>query len=272
MKQKHYKKINIFFLICLCLWHSDSFTQNLKIEAGKSAAMSNTSVTMTDIWSVYNNQAGLGYLTNISAGIFHQSGFVKQQNLQGIGFAFPTKTGTIAASYSYFGFSQYNEMQAGLAFGRSFTRYFAAGLQLNYLSTRIADNYGSSNTVHFEVGVLSQPIENLFIGAHVYNPSRSKIGDEVIPTIFKLGAGYLFSDKVYFGIETEKDLKHDAVFKSGLHYQLIEYVSLQTGISTNPTRYSFGVGFHFTNIHAHVGFLRHQTLGFTPSFTLGYGF
>lgn len=268
----HFMNIKFLFLFSLFCWMSESQAQNINIEAGKSAAMSNTSLTMTDIWSVYHNQAGLGYLTDISVGAFHQSGFIKQQNTQGVGFAFPTKTGTISASYSYFGFSQYNEMQAGLAFGRSFTRYFAAGLQINYLSTRIADNYGSSNTVNFEVGILSQPIENLFIGAHVYNPSRSKMNKETIPTIFKLGAGYLFSKKVFLGIETEKDLKHDAIFKAGLNYQLIDYVSLQAGVSTNPTRYSFGIGFHYININAHVGFLKHQTLGFTPSFTIGYGF
>ena len=266
------KKFIYLLVIQLFLFPSHSFSQNIKIEAGKSAAMSNASVAATNIWSVYNNQAGLGYLSNITLGVFHQSGFIKQQNTQGISFAFPTKTGTIGASYSYFGFSQYNEMQAGLAFGRSFTRYFAAGVQINYLSTQIADNYGSSKAVNFEVGILSQPVKGLFIGAHVYNPARSKMKNEPIPTIFKLGAGYQFSEKVFLGIETEKDFEHDAIFKAGLNYQMINYVSLQAGISTNPTRYSFGIGFHYISINAHVGFLKHQTLGFKPSFTLSYGF
>lgn len=242
------------------------------MRAGKSAAMANTSVTISDIWSIYNNQAGLGFLENVSVGAFHQSGFIKEQNLQGIAFALPTKTGTIGASYSYYGFSQYNEMQAGLAFGRTFSKYFAVGVQMNYIHTQVAGNYGSVNSVNFEIGILSQPIENFFIGAHVYNPSRSKMGDETIPTIFSIGTSYLFSDKVMFGIETEMDLDHETTFKAGLDYRLIEYVSLQAGISTNPSIYSFGIGFHFKTIDAHVGFLKHQTLGFTPSFTLSYGF
>ncbi len=243
-----------------------------RIEEGRAAAMANTSVTLIDIWSIYHNQAGLGYLENMSVGVFHQSGFIKEQNLQGISFALPTKTGTIGASYSYYGYSQYNEMQAGLAFGRTFSKYFAIGLQLNYLHTHIAGNYGSANSVNFEVGIISQPIDNLLIGAHVYNPSRSKMGDEYIPTIFNLGLSYWFSDKVLFGIGTEKDLNHDAIFKAGIDYKLVEFVSLQAGISTNPAKYSFGIGFHYININAHVGFSKHQTLGFTPSFTLSYGF
>lgn len=265
------KRLLLFFLIYFLFIGNIFSIQDRRIEEGKAAAMANTSVTLIDVWSMYHNQAGLGYLENISVGVFHQSGFIKEQNLQGISFAVPTKTGTIGASYSYYGFSQYNEMQAGLAFGRSFSKYFSVGLQLNYLYTHIAGNYGTANSVNFEIGILSQPIDNLTIGAHVYNPSRSKMGDEEIPTIFNLGVSYLFSEKVLLGVGTEKDLNQDAIFKAGIDYKLIEYVSLQAGISTNPTKYSFGIGFHYIKINAHVGFSNHQTLGFTPSFTLSYG-
>ena len=267
-----YKRLIVVFLTYFLYINTGFSIQDRIIEEGKSAAMANTSVTLTDLWSIYHNQAGLGYLENISIGAFHQLGYIKEQNIQGITFALPTKTGTIGASYSYYGFSQYNEMQAGLAYGKTFSDYFAVGLQLNYLYSHIAGNYGTVESVNFEIGLLSKPIDNLLIGAHVYNPSKSKMGDEEIPTIFNLGVSYLFSDKVLFAIGTEKDLEHDAIFKAGLDYKLIEYVSLQAGISTNPTKYSFGIGFHYINIDAHVGFINHQTLGFTPSFSLNYGF
>lgn len=267
-----YKRLILVVLLLLLCKKFVFSAQDRIIEEGKSAAMANTSVTLTDIWSIYHNQAGLGYIENISIGAFHQSGYIKEQNIQGISFALPTKTGTIGASYSYYGFSQYNEMQAGLAYGKTFSDYFAVGIQLNYLRNHIAGNYGSAETVNFEIGILSQPLENLIIGAHVYNPSRSKMGDEEIPTIFNLGISYLFSEKVLFAIGTEKDIEQDAIFKAGLDYQLIEFVSLQAGVSSNPSKYSFGIGFHYITIDAHVGFVNHQTLGFTPSFSLSYGF
>ncbi len=267
-----YRRLILFALISLLSIGRIFSIQTQRIEEGRAAAMANTSVTLIDIWSIYHNQAGLGYLENMSVGFFHQSGFIKEQNLQGISFALPTKTGTVGASYSYFGYSQYNEMQAGLAFGKTFSKYFAVGLQLNYLHTHIAGNYGSANSVNFEVGIISQPIDNLLIGAHVYNPSHSKMGDEEIPTIFNIGISYLFSEKVLFAIGSEKDLNQDAIFKAGIDYKLIEFVSLQAGISTNPAKYSFGIGFHYDKINAHVGFVNHQTLGYTPSFTLSYGF
>ncbi|NOQ27856.1 MAG: hypothetical protein GQ564_21045 [Bacteroidales bacterium] len=265
-------KLILLILISFCIITKAFPIQDQNIESGKAAAMANASVTLTDIWSIYHNQAGLGHLKNISIGAFHQSGFIKEQNIQGIAFALPTKTGTIGASYSYYGFSQYNEMQAGLAFGRSFSKYFSIGLQLNYLHTQIAGIYGTANSINFEIGILSQPIDNLFIGAHVYNPTHSKMGEEEIPTVFNLGVSYLFSEKVLFAVGTEKDLNQEAIFKAGIDYKLIDFISLQAGISTNPTKYSFGIGFHYERIIAHVGFVNHQTLGYTPSFTLSYGF
>lgn len=267
-----YLKLALAFCIYL-LFSANSFCiQNNPISAGKSAAMSNVTIGINNIWSIYHNQAGLGYLKNSTVGAFHQSGFVKEQNLQGIACALSTKTGTIGASYSYYGYSNYNEMQAGLAFGRQFNKYFSAGIQINYLHTHIISNYGNASAVNFEVGILSEPVDNFFIGAHVYNPSRSKLGDENIPTIFNVGVSYLFSAKALLAIGTEKELDQEAIFKIGLDYRLIDYVSLQAGASTNPNNYSFGIGFHHKTINAHVGFLKHQTLGFKPSFTLSYGF
>ena len=184
----------------------------------------------------------------------------------------PTRTGTLAATFDYYGFSAYNEIQAGLAFGRTFTDYFSAGIKLNYLHTQITGEYGNADAVTFEIGILSQPIENLYVGVSVYNPSQSKMGSEPIPTIYKAGIGYFFSDKALLAIETEKDLDQSAIFKVGIDYKLIDLVSLQAGISTNPSNYAFGIGFHYSEINLYVGFLKHQTFGFKPSFSLSYGF
>jgi len=264
--------VGFSIIIQLLLIQNTKAQFNYTTSGARSSGMANTSVTLTDFWSIYNNQAGLGYLQHITVGAFHRSGFISEQNSQGIGIAVPTKTGTLAATFDYYGFSAYNEMQAGLAFGRTFTEYFSAGIKLNYLHTQIAGEYGTADAVTFEVGILSQPIENLFIGASVYNPSRSKMGSEPIPTIYEAGIGYLFSEKAFLAIETEKDIDQRAIFKAGIDYQLIDLVSIQAGISTNPSNYSFGIGIHYSDINLHIGFLKHQTLGFTPSFSLSYGF
>jgi hypothetical protein len=110
------------FILCLLLFAiSYGYNANAQINyttaGAKSSAMANTSVVLTDLWSVYNNQAGLGYLQQISIGAFHRSGFISEQNTQGIAVAVPTKTGTLAATVDYYGFTSYNEMKAGIAYG-----------------------------------------------------------------------------------------------------------------------------------------------------------
>lgn len=199
-------KIKTLFLILLIslIFYFDLYSQSFKVEAGKSVAMSDASVTLSDIWSVYHNQAGLGNLEDISIGAFHQSGFIKEQNVQGIAFALPTRTGTIGVSYAYYGFSQYNEMQAGLAFGRSFTKYFSVGIQLNYIYTHIADNYGTEDAVNFEIGILSEPIDNLVVGAHIYNPLRSKLGKKKFQPILIWGFLTFFRIKYYLQLALKK--------------------------------------------------------------------
>jgi len=39
----------------------------------RSAAMGNASVSLSDMWSAHHNQAGLGFVRNISAGVSYEN-------------------------------------------------------------------------------------------------------------------------------------------------------------------------------------------------------
>ena len=52
---------------------------------GRSAGMGHASVTLSDVWSSHHNQAGLGWLTKVEAGVFAQNRFlVKEMNYMGL--------------------------------------------------------------------------------------------------------------------------------------------------------------------------------------------
>ncbi|MEA3317979.1 MAG: hypothetical protein U9R54_08480 [Bacteroidota bacterium] len=270
------KKINILTLFLTLLISSNSvYSQTFNSQiGGRSAGMANSSVILHDLWSTYNNQAGLGYLENITVGVFHKSGFIAEQSLKAFSVAVPTSSGTISASYSYYGFSQYNESAVGLAYGKQFGDIISFGLKIDYLHTKIAGEYGNAGTVIFETGIIAEPIENLYIGAHLFNPARMKIGEseEKIPTILRLGLGYNFSNTVLLSLETEKDLEYDVIYKAGIEYQIIENVSLLAGVSTNPSQNAFGIGFNWKGLNADIAFMHHQTLGYKPHLSLNYAF
>ena len=243
----------------------------------RSIGLANSSVTIADGWSAFQNQAALAWMDRISVGASYDNRFtISNLSTKGFVFTLPVKAGTFALSGNVFGYSQYSEKKAGIAFAKKLGEKFSAGVQLDYLNTFINDdNYGSHTTFAVEAGLLAEPLKNFRIGLHVYNLSRAKLAeyaDEKIPTIFRLGASYRFSEKLFWSIEEEKDIDQKAVFKSGLEYHVAEVLYLRGGISTNPTLFSFGFGLKMGNLMLDMASTYHQVLGFSPAVSLTYQF
>lgn len=242
----------------------------------RAAAMANATVMFPHLWSVSHNQAGLGWIENFALGLHYENKFVvPEYGLQSFVLALPVKPGTIGFNYTYFGYSKYHESKTGLAFGRAFGESFAAGIQLNYLNTFIAEEYGNQGNLAIEGGIIAKPLDFLYIGAHVYNPTRTKISkynDEPVPTIFRVGIGLQIFERFFLGLETEKDLENSPVARVGAEFEPYTNFFLRAGISTNPTQSSFGIGYIFKGFQADLAFTVHQQLGLTPHFTLAYHF
>jgi hypothetical protein len=252
-----------------CFAGSDNFPIG-----ARSAGIANTSVTLFDIWSVHHNQAGLGFVTKAGAGAYYENRFlVKELSLKGGVIAYPIKAGTFGVSVSSFGYANYSESKFGLAFGKAFGEKFSAGIQLDYLTTHIGENYGKHGAVAGEIGIQAKPLKNLTIGAHLFNPTRAKLADysnERTPTIIRLGLDYKFSDKVFVAVETEKDIDHKPVFKAGLEYTPSEVLYLRAGISTNPSLSSFGFGLKLKQFRLDFASSFHSVLGYTPQVGVMY--
>jgi len=239
-------------------------------------AMANATVMIPDLWSISHNQAGLGWVTSPSAAFHFENKFVvPQYSLSGIGIVIPTKPGTMGVMLSYFGYSKYHETRFGLSFGRAFSEHFAAGIQLNYISTFVADEYGSYGSLVAEGGIIASPVKNLLIGAHIYNITRASMPNpekDPIPTIFRLGLGYQLQKRIFISVETQKDLDKQAMFKTGLEVMAIDNLFLRAGYSTRPGKPSFGLGYLVKGFRGDIAFTLHPQLGFTPYFSLMYSF
>ena len=106
----------IFFISCNITSASiDNFPTGARY-----TAIGNIGVMCSDLWSVSQNQAGLGFYNHLVAGFYHENRFaLSQLSLHSIAFTVPTGTGTFGLSCTYFGYSLYNESKIGLAFGKS---------------------------------------------------------------------------------------------------------------------------------------------------------
>ena len=270
-------KNKILFLILGILFSVTGNSANDNYpEGGRSSAMAGASVALIDFWALQNNQAGLAFLDKFSAGVYFENRFlVKELSLNAASVVLPTRSGVFGLNVSYFGYSKFNDCKVGLAYARSFGDVLAFGLQLDYLRTSIAENYGSKGVVSFELGIMSKITKNLTVGAHVYNPARVKIAeysDERIPTIIRLGASYKIAGNFILCLEAEKDIDFPAVLKAGFEYKIIEKIFVRCGVASNPSLYSFGFGLNFKKLKIDFSSTIHQVLGYSPQISLIYIF
>ncbi|MBL4652520.1 MAG: hypothetical protein JKY53_06595 [Flavobacteriales bacterium] len=272
MKKLHLFLFALSFTIAFSVFSSG---ENYHIGA-RSAGMGNSSVMLQDRWSIHHNQAGLAWIDEKSAGAYYESRYtISKLGLQGGALVLPTSAGTFGLSVSSFGYSLYNETKVGLAFAKKLSPIFSVGIQLDYFSIGIGDNYGRANIFSGEIGVMAILTDNLTVGAHLFNPSRASIAqynNEKMPTILRFGASYTFSEKVLMTAEMEKDIDQKPVFKSGLEYNISDPIFIRAGISSNPFVSSFGVGVRLKGFEFDIATSFHSVLGYTPQLSLGYTF
>lgn len=241
----------------------------------KAMGMGNISVVGIGFHSLYNNQAALAYHSKMTAAIDYDQGFFVDHSLsiKSVGFALPTKFGSLGLSMRYFGNQLYNEQKIGLAYGRTLGKYLAIGVQLDYFRTFIANDYGSAQAVSFEIGLYSKLSDQLEIGAHIFNPIGMQIGHqnkEDIPIAFKLGLLYHVTDELFLAVEAEKILDQKTSYKFGLQYLIGKHFVARTGIASEPILYTFGMGLIWNKMILDIGTGYHQTLGFTPRISLEF--
>ncbi len=243
---------------------------------GRSAGLAHASVTLSDVWSAHHNQAGLAWMKEQSVGVYYQNKFsMKELNNVGLAYAHPLKKGTIALQWSNFGYSLYQENKVGLAYALQLSEKLSGGIQLDYLSTKLGGIYGSKSALAAEIGLQAKLTSNIRIGAHFYNPTRTKLNEyngEAIPSIMRLGIDYRFSEKVLVIVETEKDIDHVAMLKSGIEYKANEKFYVRGGVATGPTLGSFGFGLNMKQYKLDIAASYHQTLGFSPEISFIYEF
>ncbi len=241
----------------------------------RSAGMANAGLNFTDIWSIYHNQAGLGYIQGSTASVFYENKFlISDFAYAGFAGALPLGNGAIGVSYSNFGYGAYNEGKIGLAYGMKLSDKFAVGVQLNYHSLRIdADGYGNKGAVSADVGFRLQVSDNVSLAAHISNPTRTKLNDfddERIPTVIRFGAGYQISEDLLATGEVEKDIDMKPVFRGGIEYQPADILFLRLGASSNPGLFAFGFGLNFDAFKVDLSTTYHSILGYSPQIALTY--
>ncbi|MBL0045473.1 MAG: hypothetical protein IPP33_14100 [Flavobacteriales bacterium] len=241
------------------------------------AGMGHASITLTDLWSVRGNQAGLAGLEHPVAGGYYQRHWLASDlSMQGLAFAIPVGKGCFGVSANSFGTGDlFSEKQFGLAYAMKLSETFRVGVQLDYLNLRFGEGYGSTNAITAQAGIQAKLNKSLWIGAHIYNPNQAKLGgpyDEKAPTIFGGGLGYTFNEQVLLAAQVEKDIDRGEQYRVGIEYRPAKALFLRTGVSTGPVQAHFGAGVRVKTIEIDMAVAARSQLGITPMFNLNYRF
>src|SRR5688500_11690551 len=162
------------------------------------------SINHTDVFSFTANQASLAQLKNTGIAVYGERKFLLSElNSYTAVFGLPTQSGNFGLKAGYYGFSDYNETQLGLAYGRKLGDKIDLGAQFNYNGIRIA-GYGNDAALSFELGTILHLTDKLHAGIHLNNPVGGKFGkdqQEKLSSVYTVGLGYEASDKFFVSTE-----------------------------------------------------------------------
>ncbi len=245
------------------------------IAGARATAMSGVSLGLQDVWSGFHNQANLVSLSGVSAGVFAENRFdIKQLGDKGLVAALPFRHSAVGITYRSFGYHAYRNSKFGIAYAIELAEKFALGVQMNYHQIQFGQHYGRTGALSVEGGFIYRMTQQLNIAVHITNPTRAKLdsyNDVRLPTLLRMGLGYLFSEKVYTAMEVRKSDMGRAAIHAAIEYSPIAQFFLRGGVSTEPSGYSFGFGYRWTEWQGDIAAGYHPVLGFTPQLSITHG-
>ena len=263
------------FLILLLIFCYSSFNGQTvrRPVAALYTGLGAYSIDHADVFSFANNQASLPQIRNVSAGAYGERRFMLDVlSLYQLAIAVPTKSGNFGVKAGYFGFSEYNESQIGLAYGRKLGTKLDVGVQFNYNGVQVS-GYGNASAVNFEIGTILHLTDKLNAGVHAYNPVGGKFGknaEEKLASVYTIGLGYEASDKFFVGAEIEKEENQPVNVNAGMQYRFLTQLMARAGIATNTSNVYAGVGLFLKTFRVDVVASYHPQLGITPGLLLIY--
>ncbi|PKL83781.1 MAG: hypothetical protein CVV24_03440, partial [Ignavibacteriae bacterium HGW-Ignavibacteriae-3] len=161
----------LLFLFSNCFSQVDPGARQIAL------ARSNVS-TSQDVFSIYNNPAGLSSLISREGGIFYSPApfGIRELSTGSAAFCEPTSIGSFGAGFSVYGFDLYRETSVALAYSRKITSDFSIGITSIYRNISIR-NYGSRGFLLFNAGANAKLGSKINLGFIIENATRSSLSN-----------------------------------------------------------------------------------------------
>lgn len=232
----------------------------------RQIALSNSDVALSDdVFSVFNNPAGLSQLNWREVGIYYSPApfGIKELSNAYLCYNEPSRLGSFGFGVMTYGFNLYRENNIILSYS-NFYKDFYFGLAAKYYMLSI-ENYGQAKTLMFNIGGLIYIRDDTKWGIYFDNISRSTIGSSKsqLPYSFKTGLSYSPVIEMQVNTSAEKINGYEYSLSLGLEYNLFRHLYIRSGFSTQPDRFSAGVGINYSYFQFDYAVFTHMDLGLT---------
>jgi hypothetical protein len=268
------KKRKLFMSALLLLTTLSGYGQACSLPVGARAiGAGHTGVVIEGFWSVFNNLAAAANIQKVYSGVFIENRYLlPEMNRIAAGILFPVRKGALILTTDHFGGNHYTEMKAGIGYTMPLGKTFSAGIQLDYLLMAIGEGYGSYHAFSFEGGIMARITEKLTLGVHIFNPAHLKWinTEEHIPVIFRGGLSFKPEASLGLFAEVNKSTDNQTIFCVGAEYGYNQKFFVRAGITSGPSRYTFGAGFNIKRIRVDIASSVHAWLGYSPQLSFTY--
>ena len=269
------KKILFLFLL---LYQFSKLNSQITNIIPTSTSIAQTSVADARSWSSFNNPAMLGFVNQAEIGLQYDNRYLlKELSTRSIQFAYPTKLMNVGLSYSYFGYSLYHEMLAGIILSRNFSDKFSMGVQFNYYSAFFVASNSYKGALLPQIGLSVRFSSSFNMGFQTFNPLQTNIQTEYnikrIPSVFSLGTEYFFAPEFVWRTQIEKEVSSNYRFAMGFDYQMLEQIKIKLGCYGSDFLVPcIGLGFGSGRIIVDLNSEIHPLLGLNTMASLRYKF
>ena len=259
--------------------------------SARAIGMSNSFVAIAnDVWAAYYNPAGLSHIDNYQTGISYQKPF----NYSFLTSIFASAIMPISAEYGsvgvavesfgvkYKGNTMNQEYVATLSHGffllNDIHTSLSIGYNLKYYHMDLGESIGgldlgSGGTLGLDFGIQASIYKRTYLGMYIYNLNSPKLGVDTahdLPRRVVIGAAYRPYSGLTTSISMNKSLGFDTQIEGGFEFELLEMLDIRFGASTNPNRFTAGLGIEFESIQFDYGFRSHPILTETHTFGFMY--
>jgi hypothetical protein len=239
----------------------------------RSTALAHATTALASDVGVQANPATRSTQTSRAVTFFARQSFgIRALRYGALHVVEPRTWGALSAGAGTFGTDAYREvhLSAGIARGLRLgtTRRLHGGLALRYYHTRI-EGYGQAGALGIHLGLLVRLLDPLHLGVRATNVNVPEItSGEPLPRVLALGLSYAADRRIHIVVDASKDVDFPLSFRGGLEVRPIDAVQLRTGVASNPTRFTAGVGVVVGRLRADVAAEQHQELGWSPAASL----